>query len=64
MFASGCVAIKRAVFWQIGQAIGNGTFSDTHLFYMFILGIFYQQQVRMARKQVLTGLNSPQVVEQ
>ena len=39
-------------------------FSDINLLYMFILGVLYQQQIRMAREQESDGLTSLQALDQ
>jgi hypothetical protein len=52
------------VYMLIGLDYATVYFFDINLLYMFILGILYQQQARMAREQGFTSLTSLQVVEQ
>jgi O-Antigen ligase len=52
------------VYILIGLDYATVYFSDINLFYMFILGILYQQQTRMAREQDSDGLTSQQAVDQ
>jgi hypothetical protein len=47
------------VYVLIGLDYGTVYFSDINLFYMFVLGVLYQGQVRMAREQELAVLVSP-----
>ena len=47
------------VYVLIGLDYGTVYFSDINLFYMFVLGVLYQGQVRMASEQELAVLVSP-----
>jgi O-Antigen ligase len=45
------------IYVLIGLDFATVYFSDINLFYVFVLGILYQMQVRIARKEEIDGLN-------
>jgi O-Antigen ligase len=53
-----------AVYMLIGLDFATAYYSDINLFYVFILGILYQQQSRMAREEVPAALTSLEPLEQ
>jgi O-antigen ligase len=53
-----------AVYMLIGLDFATAYYSDINLFYVFILGILYQQQSRMAREDVPAALTSLEPLEQ
>ncbi len=52
------------IYVLIGLDYATVYFSDINLFYMFILGVLYQMQTRMARAEGPAGLTSLQLLEQ
>ena len=52
------------VYLLVGLDFATAYFSDINFFYMFILGILYQLQTRMAGENLPAGLTSLQVLEQ
>jgi O-Antigen ligase len=52
------------VYLLVGFDFATAYFSDINLFYVFILGILYQLQTRMAGEDLPAGMTSLQVLEQ